>query len=138
MDCIRNQFWRQELEPEDISESTLTSIQMTKALRKKQRRKRNKLRLRNVPDELVISHCSLERRENEPHVKTYAAEDGAKRAGAMAAGARRSNVDIAVKINNKPAAGQDEISRLRPRLSRKDGGRSECIVSLSKQQIGCI
>ncbi len=43
MDCIRNQFWRQNLNLEDIKSTLTIEYQMTKALRKKQRRKRNKL-----------------------------------------------------------------------------------------------
>ncbi len=43
---------------------------MTKKHFARSSRKRNKLRLRNVPDELHI-HGSLERRENEPHAKTH-------------------------------------------------------------------
>ncbi len=58
MDCIRNQFGK-NLNLEDIWESTLTINQiMTKALRKKQRRKRNKLEAA-CPDELHSG--SLER-----------------------------------------------------------------------------
>ena len=55
-----------------------------KALRKKQRRKRKKL-------------------ENKPHAKTYATEADAKRAKKWLLEHGVRSVDIAVKINNKPA-----------------------------------
>lgn len=41
--------------------------------------------------------------KNEPHAKTYATEDGAKRAKKWLLEHGVRSVDIAVKINNKPA-----------------------------------
>ena len=76
--------------------------------------------------------------KNKPHSKTYETETAAKKAKKWLLEHGVRSVDIAVKINNKPAGSLQDSEKQPEAAAEQKGfwvGEVSSIVSLTKQQI---